>query len=308
EIVVLDDRLGQAEGDITDLDGRVTTNTANIAQNAEDITDLGGRVTTNEGNITANTAAIAENAAFCGRGDAQDSINCGTGSVVEADAADGIAIGSNALVQSAGGIALGRNATAVESNSVAIGSGAVAQSSVAVGTGAQATGTNSTAVGDGAVASGATAVAVGNKAQAAAENSVALGNGSIADQANTVSVGTPGAQRRITNLAPGVDPTDAVNVSQLNQFSAAVNHKFNQQGRRISAVGALSAALNMATPDPRVRGNTQVALGIGYYRGAEAIGASIGRLFGDGNAAVRIGGSFAEHGETMVGAGMTFGF
>ena len=45
---------------------------------------------------------------------------------------------------------------------------------------------------------------------------VALGQGSIANLPNTVSVGAPGAERRITNVAAGVNPTDAVNVSQLS--------------------------------------------------------------------------------------------
>jgi autotransporter adhesin len=45
--------------------------------------------------------------------------------------------------------------------------------------------------------------------------SVALGQGSIANLPNTVSVGAPGAERRIANVAAGVNTTDAVNVGQL---------------------------------------------------------------------------------------------
>ncbi len=45
---------------------------------------------------------------------------------------------------------------------------------------------------------------------------VALGQGSIADRVNTVSVGSAGAERQITNVAAGVQGTDAVNVNQLN--------------------------------------------------------------------------------------------
>ena len=54
--------------------------------------------------------------------------------------------------------------------------------------------------------------------QAGATNSVALGQGSIASAPNTVSVGAPGAERKITNVAPGdISPTstDAVNGSQV---------------------------------------------------------------------------------------------
>ncbi|HEX2352549.1 MAG TPA: hypothetical protein VHJ16_07200, partial [Xanthobacteraceae bacterium] len=44
---------------------------------------------------------------------------------------------------------------------------------------------------------------------AAATNSVAVGQGSVASAPNTVSVGAPGGERRITNVAPGVAPSDA---------------------------------------------------------------------------------------------------
>jgi autotransporter adhesin len=45
---------------------------------------------------------------------------------------------------------------------------------------------------------------------------VALGQGSVANVANTVSVGTATNQRQITNVAAGVQATDAANVSQVN--------------------------------------------------------------------------------------------
>nr|WP_284505038.1 YadA family autotransporter adhesin [Caballeronia sp. INDeC2] len=64
-------------------------------------------------------------------------------------------------------------------------------------------------------ASGTDAVAIGGNAIASANNAVALGSNSLADQPNTVSVGSASSQRRITNVAAGIDANDAVNVSQL---------------------------------------------------------------------------------------------
>ncbi len=55
---------------------------------------------------------------------------------------------------------------------------------------------------------------------AAADNSVALGTGSVANEENTISVGSSTNQRRITNVAAGVNATDAVNVSQLKSSEA----------------------------------------------------------------------------------------
>ena len=69
-------------------------------------------------------------------------------------------------------------------------------------------------------AQGKDSVAIGSGSIAAADNSVALGTGSVANEENTISVGSSTNQRRITNVAAGVNATDAVNVSQL-KFSEA---------------------------------------------------------------------------------------
>ena len=80
-------------------------------------------------------------------------------------------------------------------------------------------------------AQGADSVAMGSGSIAAAENSVALGTNSVADEANTVSVGSSTQQRRITNVAAGVNNTDAVNVAQLKASEAgSVRYETNTDG------------------------------------------------------------------------------
>ncbi|EEY8750008.1 hypothetical protein DFY86_22385 [Escherichia coli] len=69
-------------------------------------------------------------------------------------------------------------------------------------------------------AQGKDSVAIGSGSIAAADNSVALGTGSVANEENTISVGSSTNQRRITNVAAGVNATDAVNVSQLKSSEA----------------------------------------------------------------------------------------
>lgn len=71
-----------------------------------------------------------------------------------------------------------------------------------------------------ASAQGKDSVAIGSGSIAAADNSVALGTGSVAEEENTISVGSSTNQRRITNVAAGVNATDAVNVSQLKSSEA----------------------------------------------------------------------------------------
>jgi autotransporter adhesin len=231
------------------------------------------------------------------------------------------------------GLACGTGARALSENSIAIGPNALAASSVAVGANAQATGTNTTAVGDGAVASGDFSAAYGNGAQATADNSVALGNGSVADEANTVAVGSAGNERRITDVAAGVNGTDAVNLNQLltgqaetleaartytdqqvgalrtdfQNFQGSVDQRFEEQDRRVNAVGALSAAMALSAPDPRVKGDTLLSMGVGHYRNQQALGGTLAHRLSD-RAAVRIGGAIAPAGESTVGAGITVGW
>jgi autotransporter adhesin len=85
-------------------------------------------------------------------------------------------------------------------------------------------------------------VAIGVGASASAPNSVALGNGSVASLANTVSVGAPGSERRITNVAAGINPTDAVNVGQLNSVSAGLQ---SQIGGLNASVAALAQGVGI---------------------------------------------------------------
>lgn len=59
-------------------------------------------------------------------------------------------------------------------------------------------------------------VAIGQAASATGANSVAIGsNSSDSGLANVFSVGSAGQQRSIINVAPGINATDGVNVSQL---------------------------------------------------------------------------------------------
>jgi autotransporter adhesin len=94
-------------------------------------------------------------------------------------------------------------------------------------------------------------VAIGAGAAASAPNSVALGNGSVANVANTVSVGSPGNERRITNVAPGINQSDAVNVGQLSSVAAGFQ----------SQIGGLQAQIN--NNDRRLRDGVAVSMAAG---------------------------------------------
>jgi autotransporter adhesin len=120
------------------------------------------------------------------------------------------------------GSAIGFGNTASGPHSSAIGDSnkASAEGSSAVGRSNMASGSKATAVGWNNTASGVAATAVGGDSDATANYSVALGYQSIADRANTVSVGSASKQRQIVNVADGTEAYDAVNLRQLNGFSA----------------------------------------------------------------------------------------
>jgi autotransporter adhesin len=172
-----------------------------------------------------------------------------------------------------GATALGSNARATGTNATAVGFRALASQagSVAIGYNARATGDPTVALGNNALASGNDAVALGAGTQATGNNSVALGANSIADQANTVSVGSPGSERRITNVAAGVNSTDAVNVSQLRQVTSQVGDV-----QRLAYSGVAMAGALAALPQVEADKTFSLGAGIGSYAGytALAIGAS----------------------------------
>ncbi len=161
---------------------------------------------------------------------------------------------------------------------------------------AKATGAASVAIGGGSLATGSNATAIGDGASATGAGAVALGQGSVADQANTVSVGSQGNERRITNVAPGQAPTDAVNMSQFNQGLGDVAR---------SAYSGIAAATAL-TMIPDVDPGKTIAVGIGTanFKGyqAGAIGASA-RI--TQNLKVKVGAGLSAAG-TTVGGGMSY--
>ncbi|OAF11574.1 YadA family autotransporter adhesin [Bradyrhizobium neotropicale] len=214
-----------------------------------------------------------------------------------------VAIGAQSSSQGTGGVAIGPSSTASGYSSTATGPGSTARGSyssafgfgstatgnesTALGVNAQASGANSiaiggnqaTAPGNAAFASGTNAIAIGNGAQAPAANSVAIGSGSVASAPNTVSFGSSGNERRLTNVAAGIAPTDAVNVSQLNSFAsgwtAGLQNQINTNQTEARAGIALALASSALQYDPRP-GKLSVAAAVGNFRGQSALASGLG--------------------------------
>jgi len=193
---------------------------------------------------------------------------CATGGA-DKTATGATAYGSNSMAADDNTTAIGFRATARQAGSVAIGyqAQALADPSTAVGDNSYVapTADNGVAIGASASVTGANGTALGFNAQATASSSVAIGANSVADQANTVSVGSAGKERRITNVAPGINGTDAVNVNQLHNYVGDV--------KRIAYSGtALAMAMAGAYMPNLEPGEKAVGVGLGSYKSYTAIG------------------------------------
>ena len=169
--------------------------------------------------------------------------------------ANAIAIGKNAAAETNGGVAIGNNAhiyatedegagmnLAIGDSAVSYGGMAVGQhtqvgtfenrgdNSVAVGTQTKVYGKNSAGFGVSALVDAdiSRATALGTNAHVSASNAIALGADSVADVANTVSVGSATKQRKIVNVADGVDNYDVSTVGQTGN-KLAVTRTFSEE-------------------------------------------------------------------------------
>lgn len=126
-----------------------------------------------------------------------------------------------------GAIVIGWGASASSQNSTAIGPNATAQSgeSVALGVNAGTQGVSSTAIGGDASCNNSSsyATALGAESMAQHDRSVALGALSRTGRTNEVSIGQGAGvgntipSRFLANVKAGVNPTDAVNLTQLRE-------------------------------------------------------------------------------------------
>lgn len=186
-------------------------------------------------------------------------------------------------------------ATQLETNAAALDeiSNGDANGSVGIG-GGTASGANSVAVGLNSEASGDSSTALGSNSQATADNSVALGAGSVADAPNTVSVGSAGNERRITNVADGVLPTDTATFGQLTALSNANNLRFDELTRGL----AISNAMQMFMPDSDK--SLLLYVGGGTHDGTNAVALTAsGRI---GPVGLHFGVGADTEGETVDGA------
>lgn len=120
-----------------------------------------------------------------------------------------------------------------------------------------------------------------------ATNSVAIGANSTATQANTVSFGTAGNERRLTNVAAGVNATDAVNMSQLTGLTAGFQSQLSglqaevtANQREARAGTALALAVTGLQYDHRP-GKASISGAVANYKGQSNLAFGFGYAVSD---------------------------
>ena len=119
--------------------------------------------------------------------------------------------------------------------------------------------------------------------------------------------GLNNGNNQIKGVAPGTDPTDAVNVAQLNASNTNTSQAINQIAGEVQHVGAHAAAMAALKPiqyDPLEP--TQVMAGVGNYRGETAAALGLAHYTNENtmfNVGVSVGGN-----HNMVNAGVTHKF
>jgi autotransporter adhesin len=254
-----------------------------------------------------------------------------------------VAAGPSALVKSDNSVALGYNAVvnAGAGSSVALGANAVAEKAVAVASAKVGNTTFSGFAGTapvGVVSVGAvgaerqiTNVAAGQVTETSTDAvngsqlfSVAkqvdgavkydinpdgsTNRNSITLEGDTYNAQTHEGGTRITNVADGVNPSDAVNVNQLNQLGNQITEVSNRldtvnKDANAGTAGAIAMA-NM--PQATLPGKNFFSAGLGGFKGQGALAMGVSRLSDDQRWGLKAAGSVTTRGNLGVSASVGF--
>ncbi|MBN3819057.1 hypothetical protein G3N57_21660, partial [Paraburkholderia sp. Se-20369] len=152
----------------------------------------------------------------------------------------------------------------------------------------------------------------------AGTNSVAIGaNSTDGGRSNVVSVGAPGAERQVTNVAPGTQGTDAVNVNQLNAVQSTLSTALSGQQAQINSLGSQLqqtdqmakqgiAAVGAMASIPQLDRDSNFGMGIGTssFLGQKAMAVNMQARITD-NLKASINGGFSGN-QRVIGAGVLY--
>lgn len=105
-----------------------------------------------------------------------------------------------------------------------------------------------------------------------------------------------GSAARITNVAPGVNGTDAVNVNQLNQGLGDVHKRINKTNKDLrGGIAGSNAAAGL--PQVYLPGKSMVAAAAGTYKGESAVAVGYSRASDNGKVILKLQGNANTRGD-----------
>jgi len=203
-----------------------------------------------------------------------------TSDSITLDTPAGVAIGGNQIT---GLGADGAAAFASDINAIAFGNNARTETgalgSVALGTNSSVTAANSVALGAGSVAG-----------RGALGNYTATGLAGVQNSAGEVSIGAPGAERQLTNVAPGTAATDAATVGQVDGVAAQVAAlgssavQYDSAARdRVTLAGGGGTVLANVAPGAVTAASTEAVNGSQLFATNAQVAANTAAIAGLGN-------------------------
>ena len=144
-------------------------------------------------------------------------------------------------------------------------------------------------------------------------NTLTVGGGNNATQITSSADGmkvakADGSATRITNVAAGVNPTDAVNVSQLGGLKNDIHNMNNRLGKvnREARAGVAGANAAASLPQVYIPGKSMVAAAGGTFKGQNAFAVGYSRSSDNGKLILKLQGNANTQGD--VGGGVGVGY
>ena len=144
-------------------------------------------------------------------------------------------------------------------------------------------------------------------------STLTVGEGNSATQITSSADGmkvakADGSATRITNVAAGVNPTDAVNVSQLGGLKNDIHNMNNRLGKvnREARAGVAGANAAASLPQVYIPGKSMVAAAGGTFKGQNAFAVGYSRSSDNGKLILKLQGNANTQGD--VGGGVGIGY
>ncbi|OOF65402.1 YadA-like family protein [Rodentibacter sp. Ppn85] len=149
-------------------------------------------------------------------------------------------------------------------------------------------------------------IELGNDGSVRAGNTVVNNRGvSVKNGPSITQDGIDAGNKRITNIAPGVKDTDAVNVNQLKGETMNIRSDMNRLDKNLRA-GIAGAIATGGLYHATLPGKSMVSAGVGTYKGEGAISVSYSRLSDNGKVGIKFSVNTNSRGDFGSAASMGY--